>query len=181
MPVKWYWCAHPTLLIFRYFHFWVRFQRGLASIEIEEMPLKWIALHRWSKQVSCWHFALWTMIEWLFLLVQFVGCRLYYWQPSVGGTVSSQTLFDAFKRIEALHGTKTFRWQVTASQYRPNQRGDKKNSSPLHSVLFFFFFKNHHFCIDSKAFGGHYGEWVISMKASATASMKYLPLVVGWV
>jgi len=36
--------------------------------------------------------------------------------------VSSQTLFDAFKRIEALHGTKTFRWQVTASQYRPNQR-----------------------------------------------------------
>jgi len=47
---------------------------------------------------------------------------LYYWQPSVGGTVSSQTLFDAFKRIEALHGTKTFRWQVTASQYRPNQR-----------------------------------------------------------
>jgi hypothetical protein len=39
--------------------------------------------------------------------------------------VSSQTLFDAFKRIEALHGTKTFRWQVTASQYRPNQRGNQ--------------------------------------------------------
>jgi len=47
---------------------------------------------------------------------------LYYWQPTVGGTVSSQTLFDAFKRIEALHGLKTFRWDITASQFRPNQR-----------------------------------------------------------
>lgn len=47
---------------------------------------------------------------------------LYYWQPTVGGTVSSQTLFDAFKRVEALHGLKTFRWQITASQFRPNQR-----------------------------------------------------------
>lgn len=66
--------------------------------------------------------------------MQFVCCRLYYWQPSVGGTVSSQTLFDAFKRIEALHGTKTFRWQVTASQYRPNQRGNKT----YHLVISFF-------------------------------------------
>lgn len=47
---------------------------------------------------------------------------LYYWQPSVGGTFSSQTLLDAFKRIENLHGQKTFRWQITASQFRPNQR-----------------------------------------------------------
>jgi hypothetical protein len=42
------------------------------------------------------------------------SCRLFYWQPNVGGTMSSQTLFDAFKRIEALHGVKTFRWQITA-------------------------------------------------------------------
>ena len=48
--------------------------------------------------------------------------------------MSSQTLFDAFKRIEALHGTKTFRWQVTASQYRPNQRGNK-----THNLFILFF------------------------------------------
>lgn len=59
----------------------------------------------------------------------FADCRLYYWQPTVGGTVSSQTLFDAFKRVEALHGLKTFRWQITASQFRPNQRGTNSMNS----------------------------------------------------
>ena len=69
--------------------------------------------------------------------------------------MSSQTLFDAFKRIEALHGTKTFRWQVTASQYRPNQRGNQTH----HLFIFIYFlFKNHRFCIDVKTFGGHHGE-----------------------
>uniref|UniRef100_A0A7I4EFU7 Mediator of RNA polymerase II transcription subunit 20 n=1 Tax=Physcomitrium patens TaxID=3218 RepID=A0A7I4EFU7_PHYPA len=47
---------------------------------------------------------------------------LYYWQPSIGVTMSSQTLSIAIKRIEALHGVKTSRWQITASQFRPNQR-----------------------------------------------------------
>lgn len=36
--------------------------------------------------------------------------------------MSSQTLSIAIKRIEALHGVKTSRWQITASQFRPNQR-----------------------------------------------------------
>jgi mediator of RNA polymerase II transcription subunit 20 len=36
--------------------------------------------------------------------------------------VSSQTLNDVFKRIDSLHATKSTRWQITASQYRPNVR-----------------------------------------------------------
>jgi hypothetical protein len=47
---------------------------------------------------------------------------LFYWQPNVGSQVSSQTLNDVFKRIDSLHATKSTRWQITASQYRPNVR-----------------------------------------------------------
>jgi mediator of RNA polymerase II transcription subunit 20 len=47
---------------------------------------------------------------------------LFHWQPNVGSQVSSQTLSDVFKRIDSLHATKSTRWQITASQYRPNVR-----------------------------------------------------------
>ncbi|KAH9548896.1 hypothetical protein CY35_11G111200 [Sphagnum magellanicum] len=47
---------------------------------------------------------------------------LFHWQPNIGSQVSSQTLSDVFKRIESLHATKSTRWQITASQYRPNVR-----------------------------------------------------------
>ncbi|CAM6087466.1 unnamed protein product [Calypogeia fissa] len=47
---------------------------------------------------------------------------LLHWQPNQGGQIGSQTLVDVMKSIESINGVRTGRWQVTASQYRPNQR-----------------------------------------------------------